>query len=82
MKLKDPVDWDGTMKKIDKQEKSRLKAERDQKLSEVEKEVRDLKGEQEDIKKQMNDLKRKQKDIGDQQKVLKQRKKDINAQYK
>ena len=82
VKLKDPVDWAGAHKKIDKQEKSRLKVERDQKLKEVEKEVRVLEGQEDEIKKQMNDLKRKQKDISDQQKTLKQRKKEINAQYK
>ena len=82
VKVKDPIDWNGTVKKIDKQEKSRLKAERDLNLKEVDKEVRDIEGQQDDIKKQMNDLKRKQKDLDDQQKVLKQKRKDINAQYK
>ncbi len=82
VKAKDPIDWDGTIKKIDKQEKSRLKAERDQKLKDVDKQNRDLESQQDDIKKQMNDLKRKQKDLDEQQKALKQQKKDINAQYK
>jgi len=82
VKTKDPVDWAGTHKKIDKQEKSRLKAERDLKLKEVDKEARELESQQDDIKKQMNDLKRKQKDLSDQQKVIKQNRKDINAQYK
>ncbi len=82
VKAKDPINWDGTINKIDKQEKSRLKAERDQKLKEVDKQNSDLEGQQDDIKKQMSDLKRKQKDLDDQQKSLKQRKKEITAQYK
>ena len=82
VKLKDPVDWNGTHKKIDKQETSRLKAERDVKLREVDKEIRDIDGLLDDIKVQMNDLKRKQKDLSDQKKVLKQKRKGINAQYK
>ena len=82
VKAKDPIDWNGTVKKIDKQEKSRLKAERDLKLKEVDKDARVLDGQQDEIKKQMNDLKRKQKDLDDRQKELKQKRKEINAQYK
>ena len=82
VKLKDPIDWAGAHKKIEKQEKSRLKAERDVKLKEVDKEVRVLDGQQDALKKQMNDLKREQKNLDEQQKALKQRKKEINAQYK
>ncbi len=82
VKAKDPINWDKTHGKIDKQEKSRLKAEKDQKLKDVDKQSRELESQQDDVKKQMNDLKRKQKDLDEQQKALKKKKKDINAQYK
>ena len=82
VKQKDPVDWDGAVRKINSQEKSRLKVERDQKLRDVDKEIRDVEGQQDDLKLQINDLKRKQKDLDDLQKILKQKRKDINTQYK
>ena len=82
LKSKDPIDWNKAYLRIEKQEKSRLKDERDQKLREVDKQIRDVESQQDDIKKQMNELKRKQKDLGDQNKVLRTQKKGIKAQYK
>ena len=82
VKAKDPINWNGTVDKIDKQEKSRLSAERDMRLMEVDKELRGIEGQQDEIKKQLSDLKRKQKDLDDQQKALKLNRKSINAQYK
>jgi len=82
LKVKDPIDWNKIYLKIEKQEKSRMKAEMDQRLKEVDKEVKEVKTQQDDIKKQMNDLKKKQKDLGDQQKVLNEKKKKIKAEYK
>ena len=79
---KDPVKWEKTISQIDKQERSRLKGERDQKIREVDQQLRSVNGQQDDIKKQIKDLQRKQKDLGDQQKVLKKQKKEINAYYK
>lgn len=82
VKAKDPINWDKTFNQIDKQEKSRLTAERDQRIREVDRELRDLSGHQDEIKKQMNDLKRRQKDFSDQEKILKNKKKSIKAEYK
>jgi len=79
VKAKDPINWSKVMDQIDKQEKSRLKGERDQKLKEVDQQLRVLSGQQDDVTKQMKDLKRKQKDISDQQSALKKKKKEINA---
>ena len=79
---KDPINWSKTISKIDAQEQSRLKGERDQKLKEVDQQLRALGGQQDDITKQMKDLKRKQKDLSDQQSALKKKKKEINAFYK
>ena len=79
---KDPVDWSKMISKIDKQEKARLKSERDQKLKEVDQQLRDVGSQQDDVSKQMKDLKRKQKDLSEQQKALKKQKKEINAFYK
>ena len=82
VKAKDPIDWNKMYLKIEKQEKSRMKDEMDQRLKEVDKEAKEVKNQQDDIKKQMNDLKKKQKDLGDQQKALKERTKMIKAEYK
>ena len=82
VKAKDPINWDKTLNQIDRQEKSRLTAERDQRIREVDRELRDISGQQDDIKKQMNDLKRQQKDFSEQEKVLKNKKKSIKAEYK
>ena len=82
VKSKDPIAWDKVYNKIDNMEKSRLKAERDQKLKEVDRQIRELDGQQDDLKRQMNELKRRQKDLDDQRKALKTQKKGINAQYK
>jgi len=82
VKAKDPIDWNKMYLKIEKQEKSRMKAEMDQRLKEVDREAREIKDQQDDAKRQMNDLKRKQKDLGDQQKELKNKKKNIKAEYK
>lgn len=80
--VKDPIDWDGTVKRLDKQESDRLKAEKEHILKDIEREERDLDSHMEGIKRQLDDLKRQQKDISDQQKELKQRRKEINSQYK
>jgi len=82
VKSKDPIDWNKAYQKIEKQEKSRLKDERDQKLREVDKNIREIDSQQEELKRQQNELKRKQKDLDDQRKVLKTQKKGINIQYK
>ena len=82
LKEKDPIDWNKALSAIEKQEKSRLKTERDQKLKEVDKEIRVLDGQQDDIKRQMQALKRSQKDLDEQYKAAKAKKKEINAQYK
>ena len=82
VKAKDPIDWSKTYLKIEKQEKSRMKAEMDLKIKEVDKESKDVKVQQDDIKKQMKDLKGKEKELGDQQKALKEKKKAIKAEYK
>ena len=82
LKSKDPIDWKKAYLQIEKQEKSRLKDERDQKLREVDKLIRDVDSQKDEIKKQQNELKRKQKDLDDQLKELKTKKKGINAQYK
>ena len=82
LKSKDPVDWDKAILKIEKQEKARLKDERDQKLREVDQKIRDVNSQQDEVKRQQNELKRKQKDLNDQQKSLKTQKKGINAEYK
>jgi len=79
---KDPINWKNVYGEVEKQEKSRLKAEKDQKLKEVDKQVKDLDSQQAEIKKQMQDLKKRQKDLDDQYKQAKAKKKDINAQYK
>ena len=79
---KDPVKWDKTISQIDKQERSRLKGERDQKIREVDQQLRVVNGQQDDVKKQIKDLQRKQKDLNDQQSTLKKKKKEINAYYK
>ena len=82
VKAKDPIKWDKVVSDIDKQERSRLKGERDQKLQEVDRHLRDLKSQQDDVKFQMNELKRRQKDLAGQQKTLKTEQKQIKAQYK
>lgn len=82
VKAKDPISWDKMYLKIEKQEKAKLKAERDQRLREVDSQIRDVNSQNDDVKRQMNDLKRKQKDLNDQQKILKAKKKAINAEYK
>lgn len=82
VKQKDPVDWNKTILKIEKQEKSRLKDEMNQKLKEVDGEIKDLNTQQDDLKKQMSDLQKKQKSIGEQQKSLKAKKKAIKSEYK
>ena len=79
---KDPINWKKVYSSIEKQEKSRLKAERDQKLKEVDRQVRELDIQQAEIKKQMQDLKRRQKDLDDLYKQAKAKKKEINAEYK
>jgi len=82
VKAKDPINWTKVMDQIDKQERSRLKGERDQKLKEVDQQIRTVNGQQDDVKKQIKDLQRKQKDLNDQQSALKKKKKEINAYYK
>lgn len=79
---KDPINWSKVNDQIDKQEKSRLKGEKDQKLKEVDQQLRALGSQQDDVKKQIKDLQRKQKDLNDQQSALKKKKKEINAYYK
>ena len=82
LKSKDPVDWNKAILRIEKQEKARLKDERDQKLREVDQKIREIDSQQDEIKRQQNELKRKQKDLNDQNKSLKTQKKGIIAQYK
>ncbi len=82
VKSKDPVDFDGAVKKVDKQEKAQLKAEKDQKLKDISQQEKALDKQNDDFKRQMEDLKRKQADLKDQQKALKEKRKEINTQYK
>jgi len=82
LKAKDPINWNKLYLQIEKQEKSRLKAEMDQKLKDVDKEVKDVKSQQDDIKRQMNDLNKKNKDLSAQLKELNAKKKAIKAEYK
>jgi len=82
VKSKDPIDWNKAYQKIEKQEKSRLKDERDHKLREIDKQIRDIESQKDELKNQQNELKRRQKDINDQLKALKTKKKGIKAQYK
>jgi len=82
VKAKDPIDWNKMYLKIEKQEKSRMKAEMDLKIKEVDNEAKVIKSQQDELKKQMNDLKSRQKELGDQQKALNARKKAIKAEYK
>ena len=79
---KDPINWDKAYSAIDKQEASKLKAEKDQKLKEVDRQVKDLDSQKADIKRQSADLKKKQKDLDNQYKEAKAKKKEIEAQYK
>jgi hypothetical protein len=80
--VKDPIDWDGTVKRLDKQESAKLKAEKEHILRDIDRDEKDLDSRMDGIKRQMEDLKRQQKDVSYQQKELKQRKKEINTRYK
>ena len=79
---KDPIKWTKMYSAIEKQEKSKMKAERDQKLKEVDKQIRELDSQQAEIKRQTQELKRKQKDLDVLYKAARAKKKEINAQYK
>jgi len=80
--IQDPINWQGAVKKVDKQGFARLRVERDQKLRDLGREERELQNNRDDLRKQIKELQRREKNIKDQQKVLKQRKKEINRQYK
>ena len=82
VKAKDPIAWSKVYSRIEKQEKSRLKDERDQKLKEVDRQIKELDSQQSDVKRQMDELKRKQKELDAQHRALKAQHKEIVAQYK
>ena len=82
VKAKDPIDWNKVYLKIEKQEKSRLNDEMEEKLKEVDKHLKELESHQDDLKKQMAELKKKEKDLGEQEKALKVQKKAIKDEYK
>lgn len=77
----DHINWENESKKIDKMEAAKLKTEMNAKLSEVNKQMDDLKKQEQNIQSQMNDLKAKQKAIKEQQNGLKNQIKKIKAQY-
>ncbi len=79
---KDPIKWDNALKQIDKTETAKLKAERDGKLKELDKQITDLEKQNDGLQKQIDDLKQKQKELGNQVNGIKQQKKEVNAQYK
>ncbi|MCL2327565.1 MAG: hypothetical protein FWC39_03510 [Bacteroidetes bacterium] len=78
----DAINWDNEIKKIDKIDAANKKAEMNVKLSEVNKQMDNLKKQEKDIKTQIDKLKKQQKDIQNQQKGLKTKIKNIQAQYK
>lgn len=75
MMVKDPVDWNRTLNKIDE-------AEMEQQLREVENQEKGLERQQDEIKLQLRDLKETQKDLGEKQKALKAEKKAIKQRRK
>ena len=79
---KDSVKWDAAIKKIDKNEATRLKNERQDKLNEISLQQKELDKRQAELDKQMKELKIKQEDIKKQRKVLKDKEKATKSQYK
>lgn len=79
---KDPIKWQDAIKQIDKSESTKLKAERDAKLGDLDKQIKDISNQEGSLQKQINDLKGKQNDLKNQRKKIEGQKKEVNKQYK
>ena len=79
---KDPVKWDAAVKQIDKNETTRLKKEKQSRLSEIGIQQKELDEQETEIDKQMKELKARQDYIKKQQKALKDKEKAVKNEYK